>query len=52
MRMVEDLGGRILVLDYGKPLAPGTSGEVLNDPRAIARVSGAGGGVGFGGVPD
>jgi branched-chain amino acid transport system ATP-binding protein len=36
MQMVADLADRIFVLDYGKPLAEGTPGEVLNDPRVIA----------------
>ncbi len=36
MQMVADLADRIFVLDYGRPLAQGTPGEVLNDPRVIA----------------
>jgi branched-chain amino acid transport system ATP-binding protein len=36
MQMVADLADRIFVLDYGKPLAEGTPGEVLNDPKVIA----------------
>jgi len=36
MQMVADLADRLCVLDYGKPLAQGTPGEVLNDPRVVA----------------
>jgi branched-chain amino acid transport system ATP-binding protein len=36
MQMVADLADRLFVLDYGRPLAQGTPGEVLNDPRVIA----------------
>jgi branched-chain amino acid transport system ATP-binding protein len=36
MQMVADLADRIFVLDYGRSLAQGTPGEVLNDPRVIA----------------
>jgi branched-chain amino acid transport system ATP-binding protein len=36
MQMVADLADRIFVLDYGRPLAVGAPGEVLNDPRVVA----------------
>jgi branched-chain amino acid transport system ATP-binding protein len=42
MQMVADLADRIFVLDYGRPLAQGTPGEVLNDPRVVAAYLGQG----------
>ena len=36
MQMVADLADRIHVLNYGRTLAEGPPGEVLNDPRVIA----------------
>jgi branched-chain amino acid transport system ATP-binding protein len=35
LQMVADLADRIHVLDYGRTLAEGPPGEVLNDPRVI-----------------
>jgi branched-chain amino acid transport system ATP-binding protein len=35
MQMVADLADRILVLNYGLPLAAGRPQEVLADPRVI-----------------
>jgi branched-chain amino acid transport system ATP-binding protein len=41
MQMVADLADRIHVLDYGRTLAEGEPGEVLNDPRVIAAYLGS-----------
>ncbi len=35
MQMVADLADRLVVLNYGRPLAQGTPDEVLRDPRVI-----------------
>jgi branched-chain amino acid transport system ATP-binding protein len=44
MQMVADLADRIHVLDYGRTLASGTPGSVLNDPRvAVAYLGRAAG---------
>ena len=42
MQMVADLADRIFVLDHGVPLAVGTPGEVLRDPRVVAAYLGSG----------
>lgn len=36
MQMVADLADRVHVLDYGRSLADGPPGEVLNDPNVVA----------------
>jgi branched-chain amino acid transport system ATP-binding protein len=41
MQMVADLADRILVLNYGLPLATGRPQEVLADPRVIEAYVGA-----------
>ncbi|HKC43682.1 MAG TPA: ABC transporter ATP-binding protein, partial [Burkholderiales bacterium] len=41
MQMVADLADRILVLNYGLPLAEGRPQEVLADPRVIDAYLGA-----------
>jgi len=41
MQMVADLADRILVLNYGLPLAEGPPREVLADPRVIDAYLGA-----------
>jgi len=41
MQMVADLADRIHVLDYGRTLAQGAPGEVLNDARVIAAYLGS-----------
>jgi len=41
MQMVADLADRILVLNYGLPLAAGRPQEVLADPRVIEAYAGA-----------
>lgn len=35
MRMVMDLADRVLVVDFGRPVALGTPGEVQNNPDVI-----------------
>ena len=35
MQMVADLADRVLVLNYGQPIAEGRPEEVLNDPRVV-----------------
>lgn len=41
MKMVMDIADRVLVLDFGRPIAAGTPSEVRSDPRAIAAYMGA-----------
>jgi len=44
MQMVADLADRICVLESGTPIASGTPGEVLSDPRVVRAYLGSAGG--------
>ena len=36
MSTVRDLSDRVVVMDYGKPIAEGTYGQIAKDPKVIA----------------